>query len=215
MSRYDAKIWTLAVAIAAMAGYVDATGFLKLGGLFVSFMSGNTTRLSVGIVTDPPVAVVAACLVTAFVAGVVVATLLAAAAGTRRKPAVLALVAALLAMAALIDGHVADRWTTLTMAAAIGAANTVFQRAGEVSIAVTYMTGALVKLGQRLAGVLLGGARWAWAPYLAMWAGLAGGAIMGSVVWSRLETAASGWRWSPHRCWPSARCWPDPPSRCG
>lgn len=158
MTRYDAKIWTLAVAIAAMAGYVDAIGFLKLGGLFVSFMSGNTTRLSVGIVTDPPVAIVAACLATAFVAGVVVATLLAAAAGTRRKPAVLALAAALLAMAALIDGHVEDRWTTLTMAVAMGATNTVFQRAGEVSIAVTYMTGALVKLGQRLAGALLGGA---------------------------------------------------------
>lgn len=40
---------TLAVLLSALAGYVDSLGFLQLGGLFVSFMSGNSTRLAVGI----------------------------------------------------------------------------------------------------------------------------------------------------------------------
>ena len=39
----------LACALSALAGYVDAVGFLYLGGLFVSFMSGNSTRLGVSL----------------------------------------------------------------------------------------------------------------------------------------------------------------------
>ena len=34
----------LACALSALAGYVDSIGYLHLGGLFVSFMSGNSTR---------------------------------------------------------------------------------------------------------------------------------------------------------------------------
>ena len=49
MTRYDSRRWFLAACLAALAGYVDAIGFLKLGGLFVSFMSGNSTRLAVGL----------------------------------------------------------------------------------------------------------------------------------------------------------------------
>jgi uncharacterized membrane protein YoaK (UPF0700 family) len=36
----------LACALSALAGYVDGIGYLHLGGLFVSFMSGNSTRMS-------------------------------------------------------------------------------------------------------------------------------------------------------------------------
>ena len=39
----------LACALSALAGYVDGIGFLHLGGLFVSFMSGNSTRLGVNL----------------------------------------------------------------------------------------------------------------------------------------------------------------------
>ena len=39
----------LACALSALAGYVDGIGFLQLGGLFVSFMSGNSTRMGVSI----------------------------------------------------------------------------------------------------------------------------------------------------------------------
>src|SRR6185312_15391148 len=39
----------LACALSALAGYVDGIGYLHLGGLFVSFMSGNSTRMGVSI----------------------------------------------------------------------------------------------------------------------------------------------------------------------
>ena len=34
----------LAICLALIAGYVDAYAIVALGGIFVSFMSGNTTR---------------------------------------------------------------------------------------------------------------------------------------------------------------------------
>ena len=37
----------LSVVIAAAAAYVDATGFLLYSGIYLSFMSGNTTRAAV------------------------------------------------------------------------------------------------------------------------------------------------------------------------
>nr|GLK21597.1 hypothetical protein GCM10017606_24240 [Microbacterium terregens] len=72
------------------------------------------------------------------------------------------------------------------MAAAMGAENLVFQRDGEVSIGLTYMTGAVVKAGQRIGMALLGGARWDWLPHLLLWSSLVAGAIIGALSFHRL-----------------------------
>ena len=53
------------------------------------------------------------------------------------------------------------------LAMAMGAENSVFQRDGEVTIGLTYMTGTLVKMGQRIAGALLGGPKLAFLRHLA------------------------------------------------
>jgi uncharacterized membrane protein YoaK (UPF0700 family) len=103
-----------------------------------------------------------------------------------RKVATTALVAALLVLAAALHSF---GWTGSAVAAlclAMGAANTIFQRDGEVSIGVTYMTGTLVRLGHRIAEALRGGDRLAWLPYLLLWLGLVSGGICGALshVWS-------------------------------
>ena len=188
MLRHRKRDIAIAVGASALAGYVDAIGFLSLGGFFVSFMSGNSTRLAVGVAGLPPEALIAARLIAAFVAGVILGSLVGAAASRWRRPVVLLLVAGLLAAAALVAMSAADL-AMLFVAAAMGAENTTFERDGEVSIGLTYMTGTLVKLGQRLAGAIMGGPRFAWWPYLTLWLGLVGGAIAGALAWPMIGLA--------------------------
>jgi uncharacterized membrane protein YoaK (UPF0700 family) len=102
---------------------------------------------------------------------------------------VLVLVAVLLAAAAaLLDA--APRAAAFVLALAMGAENAVFERDGEVQIGLTYMTGTLVKLGQRVVGAVFGGEPLAWAPYLFLWLGLVAGALAGALVLPHLGAGA-------------------------
>jgi uncharacterized membrane protein YoaK (UPF0700 family) len=68
----------------------------------------------------------------------------------------------------------------------MGALNGVFQRDGEVSIAITYMTGTLVRMARAMAAALTGGPRWHWAPYLLLWTGLVAGAALGALSYAAI-----------------------------
>lgn len=185
MRRLSPRVRLLAAGASLVAGYVDAVGFLALGGFFVSFMSGNTTRLGVGLAGSAQDGIVALGLIVTFVGGVTLGALLGKAAGTHRRSAVLVLVAALLAGAILLHAaHAAAGFAA--MALAMGAENALFEHDGEIQVGLTYMTGTLVKAGQHLAAALVGGHRWAWIAYVAQWASLAVGALAGAVCYPRL-----------------------------
>ncbi len=176
-----------AACLAALAGYVDAVGFIQLGGFFVSFMSGNSTRAAVGLADHLPDAGRAFALIGSFVAGVICGSLAGAFAGRRRGGVILVLVAAMLALAAISQGSGLALLAGAAMAFAMGAENAIFEHQGEVRVGLTYMTGALVKFGQRVAGALMGGPPMAWAPHLTLWLGLVGGAIAGALIYPLLE----------------------------
>ncbi|SFJ62240.1 YoaK family protein [Caulobacter sp. UNC279MFTsu5.1] len=191
MKDYRRRDVALAAGLSGVAGYVDAIGFLKLGGFFVSFMSGNSTRLGVGIATGQWAMVrTALMLVGLFVAGVVLGALVARKAGEERRSAVLALEAALLASAAALISAGFDSAGVAAMVLAMGAENAVFQRNGDVGVGLTYMTGALVKAGQRIAAALTGGDHWAWGPYALLWAGLCLGGALGAAAYLRVGVLA-------------------------
>ena len=190
MTRYDLRTRVFAVCLSALAGFVDATGFLQTDGSFVSFMSGNSTRLAVGTVLHKDFGMVAGALIVCFVLGVVGGSLLGRAAGHWRRTAVLAAMAALLAVAAMLGTSGAVAVALGLTAFVMGAENTIFEADGEVRIGLTYMTGTLVKFGQRIAAAITGGARWGWFPYLALWAGLVGGAVLGAAAYLRFGLAA-------------------------
>ncbi|MGE6955513.1 YoaK family protein [Brevundimonas sp. NPDC049575] len=177
----------MAVLLAALAGYVDSLGFLQLGGLFVSFMSGNSTRMAVGVsMGDWRTVGVAAAILILFVLGAAVGALVAGGEGMRSRSRVLAVEATLLAGAALAVPLGSMSLAVGLMVLAMGIENAVFLRDGEVGVGLTYMTGALVKLGQALAGAVRGGRRTAFAPYLLLWVGLFGGAVVGAFSYGAL-----------------------------
>jgi uncharacterized membrane protein YoaK (UPF0700 family) len=191
MRRYQHRHRFLAIGMAVLAGLVDALAFLTLGGLFVSFMSGNSTRMAVGVAGPGHGSLLAGALIAAFVVGVVAGSSLGAAAGRWRKQAVLALVTLTLLLACTAATALPHPIVpTLLMAAAMGAANTTFQREGEVSIGVTYMTGTLVKFGQHLAAALAGGPAFSCLPYLLLWLGLVTGAGVGATLFPVLGLQA-------------------------
>lgn len=191
MQHYGRGEVALAVTLSGVAGYVDAIGFLKLGGFFVSFMSGNSTRLGVALATAHWVAALTVVgLVAAFLAGVVLGALTARALGEGRRSPVLFLEAALLAAGAVMLALGHDRAGVTAVAMAMGAENAVFQRNGDVVVGLTYMTGALVKAGQRIAGALVGGEPRDWWRYALLWTGLAAGGALGALSYVQIGAAA-------------------------
>jgi uncharacterized membrane protein YoaK (UPF0700 family) len=183
MTRLDRSALALAVSLSALAGYVDALGFLKLGGYFVSFMSGNSTQAGVDLIKGGPL--LPFLLILGFVAGVIGGSMLGPAAGKNRRPALLGVVALLLLAAA--GFHLAG-WDAAVLAAmvlAMGAENTIFEENGDVRFGVTYVTGSLVKMGQHIASALRGGRRGDWVPFFLLWAGLVAGAIAGGASYLR------------------------------
>jgi uncharacterized membrane protein YoaK (UPF0700 family) len=191
VNRFDRPRQALAIALAFLAGYVDALGFLSGDRYFVSFMSGNTTRLAVDLIAEPHRAVLPALLLASFVAGVAGGSVAAGRSGRWRKPVVIGLVAALLLASATLhaNGYVGAGLGTMVLA--MGAVNNAIQRRGEVAVGVTYMTGALVKLGQGLGAAISGETRSGWAPHLLLWSGLFAGGITGAVLFTQFGGTAS------------------------
>lgn len=167
---------------------MDAMGFLDLGGFFVSFMSGNTTRLGIGIgAARADSVLLAVSLVTLFVSGVVLGSLLSRKVGEgRRRSAVLAGVAVLLAIGAVLHSTMHVRFGTASLLMAMGMANTVLRR-DSVSVGLTYMTGNLVRMGNAIADSFHGGPKKEWLRYFIIWLGLVGGAAAGSVSYAEFE----------------------------
>lgn len=190
MTRDDLGQLALAALLTATAGWVDAVGYLSLGRVFVSFMSGDTTRLAVaGAAADAAWAADMAGLIALFVAGVAAGRLITRISGARRRPAVLIAEAVLLILAMFAP---APRLSIVGMALAMGAQNALIHRAGDTTTSLTYVTGTLVRFAERLVDAFWdrGPARWAWAPYLLQWSALLAGAVGGAFAFGALGLRA-------------------------
>jgi uncharacterized membrane protein YoaK (UPF0700 family) len=186
----------LACALGALAGYVDGIGFIHLGGLFVSFMSGNSTRMGVSLADGHwHDAAQALGLIVLFVIGAALGSLIVLGRGANRRRYnaqcwVLLVEAVLLAAAAACDALGLPQLAVAAIVLAMGLENAVFQIDGGAGLGITYVTGALVKAGQLIAVALSGGERWGWMPSLLLWAALVTGALCGALAYHWLGLAA-------------------------
>jgi len=181
MTRLESRARLFACGLSALAGFVDAIGFIQSGGFFVSFMSGNSTRLGVGIAESAHVALIAGAIIICFLGGVVGGSLLGAQFERRRPAAVLLAISGMIGLAALLEYFGNVGYPIALLACAMGAENAVFERDGEVRIGVTYMTGSLVRVGNGIAGAILGRGGNGWGGYLLLWLGFVGGVVLGAL----------------------------------
>lgn len=184
------RIQRFAATLSATAGFVDAVGWLTSGGLFVSFMSGNVTKVGLGLGGRLDSAALGLGLISAFVGGVVIGSLAGRAAGQRQRGVVLWLVTGMLTLAAAGMELGMMIPAVLVLAAAMGAKNTVFAENGEVKVGLTYMTGALVRAGKRIAIAILGGDRFGWVSPIMLFTGMVAGATLGAVAETALGARA-------------------------
>jgi uncharacterized membrane protein YoaK (UPF0700 family) len=181
LTRDERGHLALTVAFTAVAGFVDAIGFLRLNGLFLGFMSGNSTRFAVALARMRWVeAGRAGGLVLLFVGGVVVGASIGRAAGAWRRPAILVGEAMLLVLGMAL-GRLGFAGA-VPLVLAMGVQNAALQKVGGIQVSVTYITGALVQLGERLADPGTS-PRWSWTPHALLWLGLVIGGAFGATAY--------------------------------
>lgn len=180
----------LAILLAGLAGMVDVIGFIRLGNLFVSFMSGNSTQFALNLGRgDLTQAVPILVLIVLFVVGAAGGQLLAHFTGRWHLTAVLGVVAALLTITAVFDT------APMPMVLAMGALNAAMHRAGNVRVSLTFITGTLVRFGEGLGDLLAARAKdWGWAEQALPWLGITTGGVLASAVHMRVGATVD---WMP------------------
>lgn len=179
--------------LTAVAGFVDAIGYIGLGGLFASFMSGASVSLGVGLGNGHwgPV-YQAVMMIASFLTGVTFGTVLTGITGIWALPTVLLLDGLFLAGAVLLAGSGAAMATSiLPVVAAMGVQNTALRPVNGVRLGVTFITGTLVSLGQALGHALLGRPQaWRLGGHALMWGALTAGAAAGAILHARFGPMA-------------------------
>ena len=172
----------IALILIAIAGYVDANGFITLSNLFVSFMSGNSTQFAVHAAEGTwNEAAPAGAIVALFLGGVMAGRLLARLRKSRRRPIILIVEAAVLGFAQLGAGS--RLISVIPLVLAMGIQNAAIHRIGDTKLSVTYVTGTLVHAGEKFVdGVFDSTVRWSWLPFFLLWVGMVFGGAVGTVL---------------------------------
>ena len=143
----------LAATLALIAGFVDAYGMITYG-VYVSFMSGNTTQTGYQAAEGAfGPASLSALAILFFVVGSFAATLLGQFTGRHERRLVYGVVAAALAAVVgmtefdTVPGSIA----VASISFAMGIMNNALSRVGAQAVSVAFVTGALSRLGVSLA----------------------------------------------------------------
>ncbi|GJD84244.1 YoaK family protein [Methylobacterium haplocladii] len=182
------------LTLTALAGFIDAIGFIRLGGLYTSLMSGNTTQLAVAIGHgEGHTALLPCLLILAFLVGAMLGGAIAALMSERwATPAILAFEALAVATAfvsAQERSHLG--MAALFLSLAMGTQNAVLAHIQGFRAGTTFVTGALFAFGQKFALALAGrGPRFGWVGDGLVWLSLLVGAVAGALAHVQLDIEA-------------------------
>ncbi len=187
-----------ALSRALISGYVDAYALLNFG-VYVSFMTGNTT--SGGVSTGQANLAAAGhnlLPIPCFVVGILAGTLLMRADQARALRRATVVVAAMLAIGVARAYFGWPGWVGIVvLSAGMGILNTSITRVGGQAVSLGFMTGDLNNLARHFAGAILGApveqaqgegdTHWRRAALLGgLWAVFLTGAVLGAALQSRI-----------------------------
>jgi uncharacterized membrane protein YoaK (UPF0700 family) len=145
--------WALGIVLVMIAGYLDGYGLLYLG-VYVSFMTGNTTMtgLSSGQ-GNLHAALPPAVAIAFFFAGSFFGSLFMQLRWRYSHRIIFGLIAILVAVAAGFERHGVRNalFEIATLSLAMGMMNPALSRIGAESVSLTFMTGTLKRIAGRLA----------------------------------------------------------------
>ncbi len=175
----EQQLWA-AVPLVAMAGCVDAIGWLRLDEMFIGIITGNSTLLGVAMAGGEwHRAGALAGLVGLFALGAMLGAFIGLKAKRWRIPAVLATVGTLFAVSAFLPFEGLVPPALFALVPAMGMVNTALPAAG----GITFLTGTLVRSMQFLVGGLAGDLPpGTWLPHFCAWVGVVLGATLGAAV---------------------------------
>lgn len=182
------------IVLTGLAGFVDAIGFIRLGGLYTSLMSGNTTQLAVALGhRELDHAILPALLLLSFLVGAIAGGAISALTPSRWATPVMlgfeTLAVAAAFVVARMDNHVGP--ASLLLALAMGTQNAVLGQVQGFRAGATFVTGALFAFGQKLTlAILRRGPRFGWVGDGSVWLALLVGAVAGTVAHTMWEIGA-------------------------
>jgi uncharacterized membrane protein YoaK (UPF0700 family) len=174
------------ILLTAVAGYVDAVGFIELGGFFASFMSGASISVGVAFSGNDWAAVYhAGLLISAFLFAATISECASGAGRTWALPIVLSLGAmCLFAAVGMTYTGLSSQLAIVPVVAAMGIQNTALRPIEGVRLGVTFMTGTLVSLAQSVGQALSRrSGSWDWLPHAIVWCSFVCGACIGAIAY--------------------------------
>ncbi|WP_162800879.1 YoaK family protein [Chryseobacterium sp. KLBC 52] len=147
----------LAVFLAFIAGYTDATGLIQWK-TYVSFMSGNTTQLGAAVFSEKyGVIISSAIVISFFLAGIYTGTCLSLSKKFRSTKMIFYTVSGIMILYSITDyyEHIAHGVSIAVIGFSMGLMNTIVTSVGNQKINTDFVTGTLNSLAKTAALLMM------------------------------------------------------------
>ncbi|KRA79733.1 DUF1275 family protein [Altererythrobacter sp. Root672] len=190
IGRAERALVQLAAMLAALAGMVNAAGFLAFGHVFLASPDANPTVLGASLPGSYAVALFAGAMILSFVAGVVLITLVShQSARFRRTTALFGTAIALAAAYAAFTAGVAFAPAVL-LAVAMGGAHCIFERDNPDLQQAMSPSAQIVRFGEGLVGGRNGANHRQTGLHASFWLAFVFGGLAGTGAWIALDARA-------------------------
>ena len=142
----------LSSVLVLLAGFIDSIGYLGLGKVYLSFMSGNSTKLGIALFeADYALWAATGTVVLLFIAGAFVGTFITESWGKWHLTLILIVECVLFLFAIMLSIRFHTQYIIFPIAMAMGMQNTMHQMVAHADVGKGFVSGTLFGIGQALA----------------------------------------------------------------